>query len=200
MTTWLRLLCHAATPATRASGFPADEPLEPRARDKLAAGTWSLPADRAWTSPALRASQTAEALGLDAAAEPALRECDYGRWAGRSFEAVQAEAPEAVAEWMGDPGAAPHGGESLLDVMARVGAWLDAQGGTPGHVVAVTHASVIRAAILHAIEAGPRSFWRIDVAPLCLVKLSGHAGRWTLGSIAPLAPGRAAAGPRPEQA
>jgi len=55
---------------------------------------------------------------------------------------------------------------------------------TPGKIVAVTHASVIRAAIVHAIEAGPRSFWHIDVAPLSLARLSANNGRWTLVSLA----------------
>ena len=53
-----------------------------------------------------------------------------------------------------------------------------------GKTVVVTHASVIRAAIVHAIEANPRSFWHIDVAPLSVTALSGNGGRWTLSAIA----------------
>ena len=49
-------------------------------------------------------------------------------------------------------------------------------------MVAVTHASVMRAAIVCALQAEPRSFWHIDIAPLSLVRLSGHRGRWTLAS------------------
>ena len=41
----------------------------------------------------------------------------------------------------------------------------------------------IRAAIVCALKAPPRSFWHIDIAPLSLVRLSGHGGRWTLASI-----------------
>ena len=142
-----------------------------------------LHADRYLTSPALRACQTAEVLSLDATFEPMLRDCDYGRWTGRSLDEVQTQEPEAVAEWLLNPGAAPHGGESVLALMKPVATWLDAQNATLGVTVAVTHASVIRAAILYAIEAGPRSFWRIDVAPLSLTRLSGDASRWTLVSI-----------------
>ncbi len=143
----------------------------------------SLRADRYLTSPARRAIETARALNLEAAIEPALRDCDYGRWAGESLEQVQAREPEALAEWLQNPGAAPHGGESMLALMARASAWLDAQQATPGVTLAVTHASVIRAAIVHAIEAEPRSFWRIDVAPLSLTRLNGADGRWTVDSI-----------------
>jgi broad specificity phosphatase PhoE len=192
MTKRLKLLCHASTAAVRKAGFPADEALDELARRNLPGLAHNLHhADRCFTSPSLRARQTAEALELDATVEALLRDCDYGRWTGRALADVQADEPEALAEWLRAPDSAPHGGESLLDVLARVAQWLDAQGGAPGVTVAVTHASIIRAAILHAIEAGPRSFWRIDVAPLSLTRLNGDGRRWTLASIGPM---RAASG------
>ena len=84
MTTRLTLICHVATVATRAAAFPLDEPIEARGRELAAKAAAHLPrADRVWTSPALRARQTAAALGLEAIAEPALRDCDHARWAGR---------------------------------------------------------------------------------------------------------------------
>lgn len=187
MTTRLRLLCHASTKAVRNAAFPADEPLDDRAREKLPGLRHNLHhADRCFTSPALRAKQTAEALNLSAIAEPLLRECGYGRWTGRPLAEVQAEEPHAVTEWLQNPDAAPHGGESVLALMERIAKWLDAQKDASGRTVVVTHASVIRAAIVHAIDAGPQSFWRIDVAPLSLTKLSGDRGRWTLASIGPM--------------
>ena len=184
MTTRLKLLCHASTSAVRSAAFPLDEALDPQGRQRLAAFPHRLRQnDRCFTSPALRATQTAEALGLDATVETALRDCDYGKWTGHSFEEVQARQPEAVAEWMRNPEAAPHGGESVAALIARVSAWLGAQNSTPGVIVAVTHASVIRAAIVCALEAEPRSFWHVDVAPLSLTRLSGNHGRWTLVSL-----------------
>jgi len=186
MTIRLKLLCHASTPAVRAPAFPADEPLDVQGRRKLAALPHRLlRADRWVTSPALRAMQTAEALNIDAAVAPQLRDCGYGRWAGRAFEAVQAEEPEAVAEWLRDPASAPHGGESIQDLTERVGDWLEAQSATDGTTGALTHAAVIRAAIVHAIGAELRSFWRLDVAPLSLARLNGGDGRWTLVSLGP---------------
>ena len=184
MTARLKLLCHASTAATRSAAFPADEPLDTYGQRSLSVSPHRLRnADRFLTSPALRARQTAEALGIDAAVDPMLRDCDYGRWTGRAIGDVQAQEPQAVADWLRDPGAAPHGGESMLALMDRVAAWLDAQGAIEDVAVAVTHASVIRAAVVHALEAGPRSFWRIDVAPLSLTQLNGDNGRWTLAAI-----------------
>jgi broad specificity phosphatase PhoE len=184
MTSRLKLLCHASTSATRTSAFPIDEPIDAQGRRKLATLSHRLyDADSCLTSPALRAIQTAEVLRLGATAAPALRDCDYGRWSGHSLESVHAREPQAVAEWLRNPEAAPHGGESLAALMARVSAWLEGRKAAPGVTVAVTHASFIRAAIVHAIEAEARSFWRIDIAPLSLTRLSGDNGRWTLVSI-----------------
>jgi broad specificity phosphatase PhoE len=188
MTTRLKLLCHASTSAVRTSTFPADEPLDDQGRQKLAAFPNPFRNslrhnDRCFTSPALRARQTAEVLGLSAVIEPDLRDCDYGQWTGRTFEEVQAQEPQAMAEWIGNPDATPHGGESMAALIARVSSWLDAQSAAAGTVVAVTHASVMRAAIVCALKAPPRSFWHVDIAPLSLVRLSGHGGRWTLASI-----------------
>jgi broad specificity phosphatase PhoE len=184
MTTRLKLICHGSTAAVRTSAFPADEPLDEHARKKLTGSPYRTHyAERYLTSPALRAVQTAQALKLEATVEPMLRDCDYGRWTGRALDEVQAEEPEGVAEWLRDAGAAPHGGESVLALIERVATWLDAQQARSGKIVAVTHASVIRAAVVHAIQAGPRSFWRIDVAPLSLTRLSADNGRWTLASL-----------------
>ena len=184
MTTRVRLLCHGSTSAVRTSTFPADEELDAQGRRKLNGLSHRLRHwDRCLTSPARRATQTAAALNLEATIEPMLRDCDYGRWTGRSFDEVQAQEPEALADWIKDPSATPHEGESIVAMIARVSAWLDTQLTTSGVILAVTHASVIRAAIVCALEAEPRSFWHIDIAPLSLTQLSGNGGRWTLVSI-----------------
>ena len=49
----------------------------------------------------------------------------------------------------------------------------------PARLTAVTHPAVIRAAILIALEAPPKSFWRIDIAPASRTVLH-FRGRWTL--------------------
>ncbi len=116
---------------------------------------------------------------------PEVRECDYGRWTGQGFEEIRRREPEALAEWLSDPASAPHGGESILAMTERVASWLDEQRSFSGEMLVVTHSSVIRGAVIHAIGAPPSSFWRIDVAPLSMARLSGLPGRWTLGSLGP---------------
>jgi broad specificity phosphatase PhoE len=82
--------------------------------------------------------------------------------------------------------AAPHGGESFADLIERIGAWLTQSLAREGATLAVTHAPVVRAAIVNALGASPCGFWRVDVAPLSLARLSGHAGRWNLVALGPL--------------
>jgi broad specificity phosphatase PhoE len=126
----------------------------------------------------LCARQTAAALELAPAVDPGLRDCDYGRWAGRRLSDVGAEEPNAIAMWLTDASAAPHGGESIADVLRRTAAWLDRRIGENGHGVAVAHAAVIRCAILHAIGAPTHSFWHIDIGPLSMTELRHDGSRW----------------------
>ena len=187
----LTLFCHAATAATRRAAFPTDEPLEPSGAVKSAELASSLGrVDIAWTSPALRARQTAKAMQLDALVDARLRDLDVGHWAGQSMTEVQAVDPDGLAAWIGDPRAAPHGGESIAALLERTAAWLAAINRDAGRAVAVTHASLIRAAVVVILGAKPEAFWRVDVGPLCRVNLQGNGGVWTLRSIGAAGPDR----------
>jgi broad specificity phosphatase PhoE len=177
----LTLICHAATAATRAAAFPADEGIEPAGAALAAALVPRIGrVDRAWASPAPAAQQTAAALGLHGQEAFALRDLAFGRWAGRRLADIAAEDPQGVAAWLANAGAAPHGGEPLAAVLGRVAAWLDACVAERGHVVAVTHAAVMRAAVVTVLGAPPAAFWRIDVAPLAIIELGSDGRRWNL--------------------
>ncbi|HVJ55542.1 MAG TPA: histidine phosphatase family protein [Aliidongia sp.] len=178
----LSLLCHARSSA-HAATFAADDPAEPEALAQAAL----LPdllgrIDRVFAAPERRTQQTAAALGFEATDLPALRDGDFGSWRGCSLADIEAGDPSGIVAWLTDPGAAPHGGESILDVLARVGGWLDGFR-EPGHTVAVTHPSVIRAAVVHSFQAPPAAFWRLDVEPLGIADLRGRDDRWTLRSL-----------------
>jgi broad specificity phosphatase PhoE len=136
-------------------------------------------------SPALRARQTAEGIGLSPEIEPLLRDLDYGRWAGRPLVEIEREDPAGLAAWLSDPRARAHGGESVEALVERVGSWLAGLGPEGSRIAAVTHAAVMRAAILHVMGAPPPGSWRIDIAPLCVAELRGGGGRWTLRSLTP---------------
>jgi broad specificity phosphatase PhoE len=187
MTARLDLLAHGASAATRATRFPDDEPLEASAVSALEALRGRLrPYAEVLTSPARAARETAAALGLDAEVEAVLRDCDYGRWRGLASKDVAEREPDEFATWLADPAAAPHGGESFAALIERIGAWLTQALTREGATLAVTHASVVRAAIVNALGAGSSAFARIDVAPLSLARLSGHGQRWNLVALGPL--------------
>lgn len=177
----LTMIRSGATPATRKGAFALDEPLEQRAVGLAAAvGAGLRRADRVLTSPTLRARQTAEAMSLQASTEPLLADQDHGRWAGKSLEAVHADDPKGIAAWLADPDAAPHGGESMADVSRRASAFMDSLIAEHGHTIAVTHASVIRAAMVHVLGAPLAACRKIDVEPLSVTEFSSDGRRWML--------------------
>jgi broad specificity phosphatase PhoE len=132
--------------------------------------------DIAQTSPRRRARQTAEQIvkGRDLAleTEEALDEIDVGEWGGRPFEAL---APERA--WQSWNSArhlhrAPEG-EAMLDVQQRVVAHLmEMRRRHPTCVfVIVTHAEVIRSALLYCLGMPVFAFASIEVSPAAVVRL-----------------------------
>jgi broad specificity phosphatase PhoE len=183
----ITFICHATTRALRSATFGGDDSLDDigRAKAQRLAGILAS-ADHCWTSPAARARETAAALGLTATIDERLRDCNFGRWTGLRFQQVLFREPRKLASWIRDPSSAPHGGESIPQVLERVAAWIGERGADPGHTVAVSHAAVIRAAIVHVIQAQLPSFWRIDVEPLSRTELRTNGRRWVLRSLGPI--------------
>jgi broad specificity phosphatase PhoE len=131
------------------------------------------------TSPAPAARETARALGLlDAAPVAALADLDYGRWHDRALKDLAREEPDALAAWCRDPAAAPHGGESFVELVGRVAQWLDGLE-EEADVIALSHAAVLRAALVHALDAPPASFSRIEIAPLTVIELRRAGRGWS---------------------
>lgn len=192
MQTRLLLVSHPATRAMRAGAFPADDPLDSRAFDELRA--WhgraliAAQAAQVFRSAATCVRETAEALGLEAEIVPALSDVDAGEWRGRRLHELAVTQPEALAAWIRSPDAAPPAGESFRAVLARVGMWLDALASSSSaslssnggmQVVALTHAVVIRAALIHVLGAPAESFGRIGIVPLSIVELQrSREGAW----------------------
>jgi broad specificity phosphatase PhoE len=175
----LTLVSHAMTDAMSAGRFPTDEPLSSAGYRQVDASIDLGVTDSAFCAPEKRTRQTAELLGLQATIEQRLSDLDCGRWRGDVLGGVR---PSDLAIWLTDPARAPHGGESVVDLINRVGGWMETLTTRRGRLVAVTHSAVIRAAILVALDAPPKSFWRMDIAPVSrtVMHFRGHA--WTLRS------------------
>jgi broad specificity phosphatase PhoE len=172
----------------RAACFPAAEDADASSLAKVArpagATAWvAMPAgSTAWAAPSPAASQTAVAMGREPVTTPALAEADCGRWRGLPYERVAREEPGALASWLSDPHAAPHGGESLAALAARVAGWLDSMRSDPSGVV-VCDAGVIRAALGHALGLGPVAAARFDLAPLSTTELTAAPGGWRVAHV-----------------
>ncbi|MGY1502154.1 histidine phosphatase family protein [Streptomyces sp. QTS52] len=168
-----------------AERFDDDRPLDQAGWDEVQRAAHDLvplaAAELRYCSPTPRSRATGDALGYGPLVQLALRDCDMGRWRGLTLGEAMAREPESVDAWLADPRATPHGGESLLDFISRVGGWLDTRPADDnGRIVAVAEPSVIRAALVYALKAPPSTYWNLDVRPLSTTVVIGRTGRWNL--------------------
>ncbi len=133
------------------------------------------------SSPLARCRQTAAAaadrLGLDVTVEEGLRETDFGAWDGLTFAEARQRDPETMTAWLGDPAAAPPGGESFARVAERVAAARDAllaahRGRT---VLLVSHVTPIKTLIRLALGAPPEALFRMRLDPAALSAVDHYA-------------------------
>ncbi len=129
-------------------------------------------------SPLRRAQETAAevgaALGLRIETVPDFRECAFGAWDGLTFGEAEAKWPDELRSWLGSATLSPPGGESLVDVQARVEAELARvlekhRGDT---VVVVSHVTPIKLAVRVALDLPLESIHRLQLAPGSLTTLS----------------------------
>ncbi|MFJ3306493.1 histidine phosphatase family protein [Streptomyces sp. NPDC086549] len=147
-------------------------------REAGAAGAALPPHGPAVRAPSVRCAQTADALSLAAASEPALHDLDLGTWSGRTVDDVAATDPDGFTAWLTDPDATPHEGESVRRLCRRTADWLSGMAPDTAHTVAITEAAVIRAALIHALGVPARAFWHLTVPPLSTVTLTRGRGHW----------------------
>jgi probable phosphoglycerate mutase len=119
--------------------------------DRLARELAGGSIDAIVTSDLRRARETAAvvatALRVEVAVDARLRERDIGSWSGLTTPEIAGRWPDALARLRArDPELRPGGGESALDVQARLRAFLDDLAARPRsqRVALVTHGGVIR--------------------------------------------------------
>jgi len=124
-------------------------------------------ATRIHASPILRTVQSAailaEALGLEAVHEPRLREMEFGRWEGRSYEELMA-LPEFQAYFARPAETCIPDVEDLKNVQARAvdfmrELWTD----EAEAAVVVTHADIIRTILARSLHMDLNVYLRIGV-------------------------------------
>ncbi|MFH9608719.1 histidine phosphatase family protein [Streptomyces sp. NPDC017448] len=184
MTLRVTLVAAARGSSRAAERFDDDRPLDDAGRHEVRFVAPALVplrvAELRYCSPTPRSRATGNALGFAPMAQPALRDWDMGRWRGLTLGEATAREPAAVGLWLTDPRSAPHGGETMLDFIGRVGGWLDTRPADDILAVAVAEPAVVRAALVYALNAPPSAYWNIDVRPLSTLTLTGLPGRWVL--------------------
>ncbi|MCX4572164.1 histidine phosphatase family protein [Streptomyces sp. NBC_01571] len=199
MSVRLTFMCATAGDTTRSAVF-GDGPLSEHGLcEARAVGATLPPYSPVVRAPSVRCALTADALGLDATAEPALRDFDYGNWRGRTVREVVQDDPYGYASRLTDPDATPHGGESVRQLCRRVAHWLSSVPPFMDHALVITEPAVVRASLVHALSAPATAFWHFEVPPLSTVSLTLREGRWNVrpGRLGPERAGTSRTVPMP---
>lgn len=188
------LTAHGQEQAKRAAAYVAEQ---------LAGSSAGAGAVAIYSSPLKRTRQTAEAVaealanaggaGGGAPARPrvhtteALIEMNFGDWEGRTFAEVMDEFPLEHDACLWDSSAAPSGGESPDDVLARVRPFLrDVARNHPGEdVVLVSHVTPIKSILRHALCASGAIYrtLHLDLAGLSVIEIFGADGAVRGGEV-----------------
>jgi broad specificity phosphatase PhoE len=141
-----------------------DPPLSDIGRRQAVALAEVVPSDgRVFSSPLLRARQTAEAFGRPVVVDDRWIELDYGALDGCRPEELSADV---WRQWRADASfVLPGGAESLQALGERVRAACEdiAAEAAERDVVVVSHVSPIKAAIAWALDVGEEIAWRMFV-------------------------------------
>ncbi|MGJ4092777.1 bifunctional RNase H/acid phosphatase [Corynebacterium macclintockiae] len=188
------LTAHGQEQAKRAAAYVAEQ---------LAGSSAGAGAVAIYSSPLKRTRQTAEAVaealanaggaGGGAPARPrvhtteALIEMNFGDWEGRTFAEVMDEFPLEHDACLWDSSAAPSGGESPDDVLARVRPFFrDVARNHPGEdVVLVSHVTPIKSILRHALCASGAIYrtLHLDLAGLSVIEIFGADGAVRGGEV-----------------
>jgi alpha-ribazole phosphatase len=147
-----------------------------------------LPRTPAWyCTPLGRTRRTAEAIqhagygAVPLTVEPALIEQEMGEWQGLGYGAL----PERLTIpkhnfWPFGALEKPPGGESMDEVITRVGGGLDrlVDAHPDQDVVIVSHGGAIRAAVAHALHIDAENALHLSVQNLSLTRLERHSHAW----------------------
>lgn len=133
------------------------------------------------SSPLERARETAEPIaarvGRHVEINEAVTEIEFGAWSGRSFDELDRDADWAL--WNAARGVSrPPGGETMLEAQARIVAAMERLRNAyrDASVVLVSHADVIKAALLYHLGLSIEAYARFDIEPASISTLA--VGTW----------------------
>ncbi len=176
---------------SRYRGQSIDDPLTERGWNQMWAGVgkanyWDI----ILTSPLTRCADFAHKLGeerkIPVRVLDDLREIGFGAWEGLSKEEVLERRPEEFRKFYEDPIAyPPENAEKVEDFFTRVSLSYDSflNEFIEKKILVVAHAGVIRAALMHAIGAGPGQMYNVEIRNGMVSRVRYRNGRTGLEMI-----------------
>lgn len=173
MTVYLTLFSTAATQSQKYMIFPGNTHLDTQIHiSNIENITVSLrKIKNIFISPSASSLETAKKLNLKGELDTRLAECNYGDWAGLSLKDIAKSQPYAFKEWLNNPYFTVPGGESIKDIFIRTQNWLTSLDFLSGHYLVLTHAPIIRCALILSQSFLLERYYKINIAPLTFVKI-----------------------------
>jgi broad specificity phosphatase PhoE len=141
-----------------------------------------LPISSLWSSPLRRAIETAKVVSGELAhairITPRLNEVDYGQWTGCSFDHLEDDPAWRRFNTARSCGYIP-AGETIREVERRVAAQLQSwsRDVSAKYIIAVTHAEIIRIAILQSLGLSSDCYDQIEISPCSVSVLNLEGAR-----------------------
>jgi len=186
----LVIVRHGAT-AWNASGYSQgrkDVPLSDDGRRQVALLRDALAGyrfDRVFSSPLLRARQTAEGIGYEPEVLPDLIEIDRGHWEGHPADEIQRRWGKLHKQWYDDPaGLAMPGGESFDDLWARAERVARRLEEVPGPTILVAAHKAFNRVLVAVLTGLPsKGVWQIPQPQACRTVLVRAGDGWRATSV-----------------
>ncbi len=188
----LYMVRHGQTAASRENRFSgsSDPPLTAAGEamaQEFARAYATLNWDAIYSSPMLRARQTADALGrltgVQVAIEDGLKEMDYGEWEGLKHDDVKVRWPKAFEYWAADVASrGTPGGETAFHVAARAMRVVEAirSRHQRGNVMLVSHKATLRVITCALLGLDVRLFRERIAQPVATVTMFAVTGTTAL--------------------
>lgn len=138
--------------------------------------------DKVYTSPLIRAVQTAEKIAPDAelAVDERLIEMDYGPYEGMDLRDPAPEVIDFFMDFVNVP--APEGMEPLPAVVERLGGFLEdiAEEAEQRNILISTHAIAMKGALEYLTPASGGSYWAKNIGNCDIYASEVKDGRFTV--------------------
>ncbi len=127
--------------------------------------------DLIYSSDLKRARKTAEIINnhhnLNIETKKELREINFGKWQGLTYQEIEEKYPESLKIWNRDPITnSPPAGETLKEFQNRVEKGFNniIQGVKEGNIIVVSHGGTIKVFLTSLLEMPSENHWQFNIS------------------------------------